>query len=240
MISAVLNKPGIPGELVDWCQKQWTEIVIRCEREVEHRAAMMFGIHENEARNSWIAGIAEKHVLEGDSVLLIVGTVDQGKWIKERVQGAAIVFSKMKVKADGRRADIIEAFRQRDIRCLIATSLADERLDVPCANVLILAGGGRGISKEKDAAGNKRTTVKLEQRAKRVLTVFEGKDRALIYDFFDHQHPMLAGQSWSRFKGHRELGFEVRGCPEMGSGKANSRAKVGQQDAVDADLFSTQ
>lgn len=79
---------------------------------------------------------------------------------------------------------------------MIATSLADEGLDVPRANILILAGGGR-------------SGARIEQRTGRVLRTFHGKSRGVIYDFFDTQHYYLLAQSKRREKLYQSLNYHI-------------------------------
>lgn len=64
------------------------------------------------------------------------------------------------------------------------TSLADEGLDIPCLECLILAGSGKSI-------------VKTIQRIGRVIRKYEGKKRAVVYDFIDSS-PILHSHSLKR------------------------------------------
>ena len=94
----------------------------------------------------------------------------------------------------------VAAFRAGGLKVLIATSLADEGLDVPRASVLILACAGRSAGK-------------VEQRTGRVLRSFAGKDCGIIHDFTDTQHFMLHSQSKARMKLYQRLGYEIASLP---------------------------
>lgn len=79
---------------------------------------------------------------------------------------------------------------------VIAASLADEGLDLPMANVLILVSGGR-------------SSAKIEQRTGRVLRQWVGKEGSLIYDFEDHQHPMMRRHAMARQRLYWKLGYTI-------------------------------
>lgn len=128
------------------------------------------------------------------SVLVLVSTIEHGEQLAAEIDGAVLVHAKLGKK---KRAAAIEGFRSGEIRCLIATSLADEGLDVPRASVLILASGGRSAGK-------------IEQRAGRVLRPHEGKEFGLVHDFTDRGSVMGAAQARAREKTYRSLGYAVR------------------------------
>jgi superfamily II DNA or RNA helicase len=184
-------------------------------RQAENVKVQEIVIANNAVRNAMAAQACRAQAEAGHSVLCLVFSVEQGRSIKEQVPGSALVFSRMTVKNDGRRDDIIQAFRDGTIKVLIATSLADEGLDVPRASCLVLASGGRGISKVEDRDGNKRHSARIEQRTARVLRQFEGKDHGLIIDFYDWQHAFSEAASWTRFQGYRALGFDIIRPAEM-------------------------
>jgi superfamily II DNA or RNA helicase len=110
-----------------------------------------------------------------------------------------MVFSKMGAK---KRREAIAAFGSGECRCMIATSLADEGLDVPRANVLIQVSAGR-------------SAAKAEQRTGRVLRAFHdahtGKEKkeGIIHDFSDLHHYFLAAQSRRRIAVYRSLGYQI-------------------------------
>lgn len=160
--------------------------------QVASHAAVSLGIIPNRARNAEIIRLAHDH--RDDSVLVLVPTIDHGRKLSQSVPGSVLCHADMGVK--NRRA-AIEAFRAGELRCMFATSLADEGLDVPCASVLIMAGAGRSASK-------------VEQRTGRVLRTHGDKTRGLIYDFTDLQHPLLARQSERRQEVYRRLGYDVQ------------------------------
>ncbi len=79
------------------------------------------------------------------------------------------------------RTAALEATRKGDVDVLVATSLADEGLDVPALQNLYLA-------------GNSRAEGKLLQRVGRVLRPHPGKGAPLVVDFVDARVGVLAHQ----------------------------------------------
>ena len=166
---------GGEGEL--WGQVAWQSII-------------KLGIVENGCRNMKAIELARKH--SGDQALMLVNQIEHAEWFAENIPNSVACFSKMGKK---KRAAALDAFKAGTVKCLIATSLADEGLDLPNADTLILVSGGR----------SKRLA---EQRSGRVLRSFAGKSHGRIYDFADTFHPLAAKQSRARQDTYRELGYE--------------------------------
>ncbi len=161
--------------------------------ELYNRARWRFtaeAIRNNTNRNSVIVALANEAV---GSVLVLVATIEHGEQLAAWIAGAVLVHAKIGKK---KRAQAIEDFRSGQIRCMVATSLADEGLDVPRAAVLILASGGRSAGK-------------IEQRAGRVLRPFEGKTCGIVHDFTDRGSAMGHAQARARSKVYRSLGYTV-------------------------------
>jgi superfamily II DNA or RNA helicase len=150
------------------------------------------GITRNHARNAAIIGLARRHAQ--DQTLILVNTIEHGAELAHEIGlTARLVHAKLPRK---HREEALDAVRDGRCRCLIATSLADEGLDLPSLNVLILASGGR-------------SRIKAEQRTGRVLRAFGEKEHGLIYDFLDTQHPLMAAHSRERVKLYKSLEYEV-------------------------------
>jgi superfamily II DNA or RNA helicase len=162
------------------------------ESRVFWQFAQQVGIFENEPRNAKIVALAKEHA--SDSVLVIVGKIEHGMLLAEQIPGSIMLHSKVGRKV---RAETIDGFRAGTIKCVIATSLADEGLDVPRANVLILASAGR-------------SAIKAAQRTGRVLRTFAEKTHGTIHDFEDRQHYFLRAQSKKRAAIYKTLGYQVQ------------------------------
>lgn len=197
----IVHDMDVPGQFDEWIHTQTVaETARRCRRfpfmdpaEHERRArwqATAEAVRHNAARNSRIATLANT---EPGSVLVLVSTVEHGEELAFQVPDAAVVHAKLGKK---KRADIIGRFRDGSLRCMIATSLADEGLDVPRASVLILAAGGRSAGK-------------LEQRAGRVMRPHDGKEFGVVHDFSDRGAGLANAQYWSRLKTYKKLGYTV-------------------------------
>jgi superfamily II DNA or RNA helicase len=76
-----------------------------------------------------------------------------------------------------RRKAVIQAVKEKKCQILIGSTIADEGLDIPSLDLLILAGGGK-------------SSTRAFQRVGRVLRLFDGKTRAMVFDFQDYT-PML-------------------------------------------------
>lgn len=155
------------------------------------QAAQETGIQTNQKRNARIVELAIRHAK--DSTLVIVGSIEHGQALADQVSGAELCYAKLGKK---KRQELLAAFSCGAVRTLFATSLADEGLDVPRANCLILAAGGR-------------SAAKAEQRTGRVLRSFSDKTHGTIHDFADLQHYFLAAQARKRIAVYRSLGYQI-------------------------------
>ena len=146
-------------------------------------------MRENDYRNGIIAAICRIH--EGDSILILVDNKEHGKKLESMIGGSVFVSS-----CTGKRSKKMDAFKSGSSKILIATSLADEGLDTPIAEVLIMATPGK-------AAG------KVIQRTGRVLRPHPGKDKGIIYEFRDMSHGMLTAQHWARVRVYKQQGYRI-------------------------------
>lgn len=163
------------------------------------QACQQIGIIDNAARNGAIADHANAARNDGDSVLVLVGSIEHGKALCEWIPGSIVLHSKM---GAAKRREGMAMFRDGRLKVAIATSLADEGLDVPRANVLILAAAGR-------------SAAKAEQRTGRVLRAWGEKTHGTIYDFWDVQHGLLLNQARARAKVYAGLNYEFVGAERV-------------------------
>lgn len=85
-----------------------------------------------------------------------------------------------------RRKAVLQAVKEKKVDVLIGSTIADEGLDLPNLDCLILAGGGK-------------SSTRAFQRIGRVLRLSKGKERAIVFDFEDFT-PMLKRHSRIRRK----------------------------------------
>lgn len=160
-------------------------------RRILWQSVLEKAVDENPKRDECIVGLAGRH--PDKSTLIIVHKIEYGERLAPLLPGAEMVHAKLGKKA---RREIIDRFRNGETKILIATSLADEGLDVPVASVLILA----APSKNKG---------KAEQRTGRVMRTFSDKADGLVYDLYEIQHPLLRNQAMQRVKRYEDLGYKI-------------------------------
>lgn len=126
-------------------------------------------IVENNERNS-IISIFSKYFSNNDkTVLILVKQIKHGEILEKMIPESVFIDGK---KSSKNRGSAIEKLLNRETKVLIATTLADEGLDIPSLDVLILAGSGK-------------SKTKAFQRIGRVLRKYEGKKECCIIDFID-------------------------------------------------------
>ena len=151
-------------------------------------------VQNNPKRNAKIAELVAKECSSGESVLVLVASVDHGESLCNRCEPwGHLIHSKIGKK---KREILIESMRSGAIRCLVATSLADEGLDIPRLSRVIMACGGR-------------SSTKLTQRIGRVLRPFGDKTVGVCHDFLDRGAELANAQAWSRYSNYQELGYDV-------------------------------
>jgi superfamily II DNA or RNA helicase len=129
------------------------------------------------ARNEGIRLLVASEVAEGRVVLVLTGRVPHAVQLAEMCGGVHLVSG----TAARDRKQRLEAVRAGSVRVLVATSLADEGLDLPQVDTVVLA------YPEKDS-------TKVEQRVGRALRPAPGKV-ARVVDLRDEWKPL---QGWSK------------------------------------------
>lgn len=162
------------------------------QRRIQWSVTQKF-LYENKNRNQCIVALAKAGMGGGKSVLLLVSSIEHGRALVEELPGSVLVHSKLSKK---KRAAAIASFRAGLLSVMLATSLADEGLDVPRASILVLAAGGRSAGK-------------IEQRAGRVLRPHEGKEFGVVHDFADAGCQFARAQCNARIRVYERLGYSV-------------------------------
>jgi superfamily II DNA or RNA helicase len=146
------------------------------------------GICQNRERNDYAINYALEHL--DMQTLILIPRITLGEDYEKRIPGSLLVHSKIGKK---QRKAAMEEFKAGNLRTMIATSLADEGLDLPNVELLIMVSGGR-------------SSQKTIQRASRALRKTDSKNCATIVDFSDKFHPIGAFHAKKRMKCYRELG----------------------------------
>lgn len=146
------------------------------------------GICQNRERNNHAIQYAMEH---GDmQTLILIPRITLGEDYERRIPGSRLVHSKISKKL---RKAAMDEFKSGQLKTMIATSLADEGLDLPNVDLLIMVSGGR-------------SSQKTIQRASRALRKTETKNCATILDFSDKFHPIGSFHAKKRMTCYRQLG----------------------------------
>ena len=124
----------------------------------------------DEERNRTIAEVINAEIAEGNSVLVLSRRIEHLGNIAQYVEGPNEILTGSRKRSD--RARILDEFRSGDIRCLLATQLADEALDVPRLNRVVLTFPGKHEGR-------------IIQQIGRALRTHPDKKDAVIYDCVD-------------------------------------------------------
>ena len=135
-------------------------------------------IAKNDSLNNHVAKTANHLTSRGLSSLVLVQHFPQGDYLKDRIPGSEFVTSRMTSK---KRKENIERLRKKEISCMIATSLADEGLDIPTLDAALLAGGGASATRVNQRIGR---TLRKDKNAakpkdKSIVVVYEHNARHL-------------------------------------------------------------
>lgn len=126
-------------------------------------------IVENHDRNRAIAAQARAWAQDGLSVLVLVAQTQHGERLLELMPEAVFVHGGVDSAV---RREMLDHLERKLHPIMIATTLADEGLDVPTLDAVILAGGGK-------------SATRLYQRIGRALRPAPGKRCARVLDFMD-------------------------------------------------------
>jgi len=154
------------------------------------------------ARNLAILNLIIKDRANNHCWLVLCGMIDHCDFLAEQLSeigfAAKSVTSKL---SKGRRKKAIQSLRDGSLQIMVATSLADEGLDIKRLDRVILASPGR-------AKGQ------LAQRIGRSMRPL-GSKKPIIYDIVDHEVDMLHERWLARRRVYRRLRLKVSECPTL-------------------------
>lgn len=158
----------------------------------------------DEKRNAHIRKLCLQHVYQKQVVIVLVKFVEHGERLQAILPNSVFLHGTL---SKTKRNKILDDVKGGVTRILIATSLADQGLDIPVASVVILAGGGKSSTKALQRIGRVlRTTDGKNTKA----PDYVGKTRAYVHDIVD-QHPTMKRHYYSRMKIYKlEPKFLVR------------------------------
>lgn len=126
----------------------------------------------NDFRNELIELSVKKLIEKGRKPLVLVKFLNHGDNLCKRLDDLPIFFVNGAVSGE-KRQEVKQDFINGNIKCLIASSVYDLGVDIPCLDALVLGGGGK-------------SSVRALQRIGRVIRPSEGKKDALVVDFLDN------------------------------------------------------
>lgn len=138
----------------------------------DHRPCMESLVSDPD-RNELVAGLAVSDASSGHTVLVLSGRVEHCQHLADLIKEKGIP-AEVLVGAVGKseRNRILEDFRAGRARVVVASTLADEGLDVPRLDRIILAFPGR-------------TKGRTAQRLGRLMRPHPQKKKAVLYDVID-------------------------------------------------------
>ena len=136
-------------------------------------SAIMAGLVSDPDRNRQISSIVNSEVAEGRQVLVLSDRVAHCEQLAESCAGEALVGR----KSISDRNSIMERALKRETMVITATSVADEGLDLPSLDTVVLATPTKALGR-------------LQQRVGRIMRPQEGK-QPRIYDLVDGWGPLI-------------------------------------------------
>lgn len=133
-------------------------------------------IVKNEQRNNTIVNVATKMVEEQKrTVLILIKDINHGDILKslliEKIGKDKVEFLSGRNNAENRK-EVLQSVKNGKIKVLIGSTIADEGLDLPILDCLILAGSGK-------------SSTRAFQRVGRVIRLYKNKKDAIVFDFID-------------------------------------------------------
>lgn len=152
---------------------------------------------ENEERNALIIKAAKKLVKAGKKVLVLVVRVQHGEALKDMIEGEGLSTIFLDgAKSSKKRLAAIDSMKNGEFDIMIASKIFDQGIDIPELDALILAGSGK-------------SSGRALQRIGRVIRKHEGKEKAIVVEFFDNCK-YLRSHSEARIKVYKsEPGFNI-------------------------------
>jgi len=142
-------------------------------------ARMLDTLVRDSERNSLIADTVVAEAVDGHLCLVLSGRVDHCESLCSllRVRGVRAELLTGSVKKD-RRTELLAAARAGTISVLVATTLADEGLDLPALSRVFLTYPGRARGRTM-------------QRIGQLMRTHPDKNDAILFDFVDRKVPVL-------------------------------------------------
>lgn len=160
---------------------------------------------DDEARNNKIAKLAVREIKRGNTTLILSREIKhlenimdhirlEFEWDEGWIQQCAILAAKLMTKPQ--RIETLNKFRSGEIKCILATQLADEALDVPILSRVFLTFPGKHDGR-------------IIQQVGRALREHPEKADAVIYDVVDDRVGVLRRQWMQRKVAYKKMKIRV-------------------------------
>lgn len=161
----------------------------------------------SKVRNRQIAEVVDAEIDKGNSILVLSRRIEHLDLVAEAMSNDVEILAAQR-RNKKERAEVLANFRNGKVRCVLATQLADEALDVPRLNRVCLIYPGKHEGR-------------IIQQIGRALRKHADKEDAVIYDFVDTKVGVLKHQWKQRRRTYLKEKITIRS-----SGRLNwSRSK---------------
>ena len=133
-------------------------------------------IVKNTKFNDHVAHTANHLVGRGLSTLVLVQHYPQGDYLKSLIPNCEFVSGRM---TSSQRKQSIQDLRDKKAMCMIATTLADEGLDIPTLDAALLAGGGASATRVNQRVGRTLRKDKDRPKDKSIVVMYEHDSKYL-------------------------------------------------------------
>jgi superfamily II DNA or RNA helicase len=145
-------------------------------------------IRDYDKRHQIIANIVNEHVsLYNRTVLVLVKHDLHGQALQKFIPKSTLVVGSRVSKT--KRKKLWDQMRNREINVIIATTLADQGLDIPELDVVALAGGGKSSTRALQRTGRPLRTTDGKNRFD---PTYNGKTVAFVEEFDDKHRTLEA------------------------------------------------
>lgn len=156
---------------------------------------MVTALVKDDERNEQIARVVDAEITEGNSVLVLSRRIEHLERIAGKLSHDCEILTGNRNSKERKR--ILADFREGTISVVLATQLADEALDVPRLNRVVLCHPGKHEGR-------------IIQQVGRAIREYAGKRDAVIYDLVDWRVGVLRRQYNQRKRTYKQNKIAVR------------------------------
>jgi len=149
-------------------------------------------ITENKELNSKIVSKVNKLLDQGLFPIVLIDKIDHGDILENLLKksGVKVKFSFGDLESEERES-LLKQYANREIDCLIGSSILDTGIDCPEIDAIVFASGGKSV-------------VRTLQRIGRGMRIRPDKDKVYIVDFANFCHKWLTKHSLERIKTYKK------------------------------------